>query len=99
MLVLRCAAHGLSLVAVCGSFIVAASRCKNVGSRCTVSICDSGVSRAWILQLWPMGPIVPWHVESSLDPGLNLCPLHCKQILNHWTFRNVPPGLLKPQDS
>ena len=24
------------------------------------------------------------------DQGSNRCPLHCKQILNHWTTREVP---------
>ena len=27
------------------------------------------------------------------DPGSNLCLLHCRQFLYHWTKRDVPPSL------
>ena len=41
--------------------------------------------------LWHMGLVTLRYVGSEFpDPGLNLCSLHYRPILNHWATREVP---------
>ena len=40
--------------------------------------------------LWPMGLVALWHVESSQTRDGTCVPWNGRQILNHWTTREVP---------
>ena len=40
-------------------------------------------------QLWPMGPVAPWHVGSSWTRDRTHVPCIGRRILNHWTTREV----------
>ena len=81
------AVHGLSLV---------------VASRSYSLVSVQGCSLQGLLLLWSTGSRVPGFSSCSmgsvcgrmahgvfLDQRLNLCPLHGRQILNHWTTREV----------
>ena len=61
-----------------------------------------GFSLQWLLWLWstgcrvhrlqwwlPMGLVAPWHVASSQTRGQTCVPRIGRQILNHWTTREV----------
>ena len=86
------AAHGLSLVAtsrdyslavVGGLLIAVASHCSGFSCHRAQAL-DRGLP-----QLWRMGSAGPQHVESSQTRD-QTCG-HCigRQILNHWTTREV----------
>ena len=42
-------------------------------------------------QLWHTGLVAPWHVISSWTKDRICIPCIGRQILNHWTSREVPP--------
>ena len=44
-------------------------------------------------QLWHRGLVSPWHVESSWTRDRTHFPCIGRQILNHWTPREVPTSL------
>ena len=46
-------------------------------------------SRAWAQKLWFMGLVAPWHVDSSQTRDQTHVPCIGRQILNHWTSREV----------
>ena len=72
------ASRGYPLVAVHGLLIVVASRCRAqaLGIRTQ--------------RLWCTGLVVPRHVESSQTRDQTQVPCIGRQILNHWTTREVP---------
>ena len=47
-------------------------------------------SRPQAQQLWHTGLIAPWHMESSQTRNQICVPCIGRQILNHWTTRDVP---------
>ena len=87
------AALKLSLVVVSGSY--SSLQCMgflawwlllwSTGSRC-VSFSSSGTWAQW---LWCMGLVAPWHVKSYWTRDQTHVPYIERQILNHWTTREV----------
>ena len=80
-----CSDRGLLLVVVHRLLIAVASLLQSTGSRVQTSV------------VAVMGSVVVVHglacpVACGIFPDQesNLCPLHCKWILNHWTAREVP---------
>ena len=47
--------------------------------------------------LWFMGSVAPQHVESSQTRDLAHVPCIGRQVLNHWTTREVPVSILMSQ--
>ena len=73
------AAHGLALVAAREGF-----------SLWWLLLVWSTGSRAWAQLLWRVGLVAPQHVECSWTRDRTLVPCLGRQILNHWTTREVP---------
>ena len=45
----------------------------------------------WDLSLCCVGLVAPWDVGSYFpNQGSDLCPLRCRQVLNHWMIKDVP---------
>ena len=72
------ASGGCSLVAMHG-----ASRCGGF------SCCGAWFEVSRLQLLWCMGLVGPWDVESSLTRDRTCVLCACRQILNHWTTREV----------
>ena len=47
-------------------------------------------SGAWAQWLWHTGLVAPWHVVFSQTRHQIYVPCTDKQILNHWTTKEVP---------
>ena len=71
---------------------------QSLGSRCVgFSSCITRVQLLWHMgtkmpaqQLWHTGLVAPWHVGSSWTRNQTCVPCIGRQILNHWTIREVP---------
>ena len=49
-----------------------------------------GSSACRLQYLWPTDLVAPWHVRSSRTRDQTHVPCISRQILNHWTTREVP---------
>ena len=81
----RCSDRGLFFVVLHRLLTAVASLLQSTGSRVQASV------------VAVLGSVVVVHGLSCPvacgifpDQGSNLCPLHCKWILHHWTTREVP---------
>ena len=54
------------------------------------SRCGARAPGTWAQQLRHTGLMLPWHVESSWTRDRTSVPCIGRQILNHWTTREVP---------
>ena len=71
---------------------------QSLGSRCVgFSSCNTQVRWLWhrgarmpAQQLGHTGLVAPWHVGSSWTRNQTCVPCMGRQILNHWTIREVP---------
>ena len=63
-----------------------ASHCRGL------SCCGAQAPDAQAQQLWPTGPVAPWHVGSSQTGARTRVPCIGRQILNHCATREAPAG-------
>ena len=68
------------------------SSCSAWASHCSGFSCGraQGSRACRLQQLWPMGLVAPWHVESSRSSDWTCVRCIGRWILNHWTTRQVP---------
>ena len=75
-----CREKGPLSVAVHGLLIAGASLVATHRLYCTLRL----------QQLWQRGLIAAWHVEPSRTKDRTCVPCCARQIINHWTTREVP---------
>ena len=71
------------------------SRCGARASHCSVFSCFRAqpLRACGFQQLQHAGLVAPWHVESSWTKDQTRVPFIGRQILNHWTTREILPNL------